>query len=68
MNAVAPGAVKTEMMERFDADELKMLEDEIPIGRLADPEEIASLVYFLALPESSYITGQIISPNGGWHT
>lgn len=68
VNAVAPGAVKTEMMDRFDADELKMLEDEIPVGRLADPEEIASLVYFLALPESSYITGQIISPNGGWHT
>lgn len=68
VNAVAPGAVKTEMMDRFDADELKMLEEEIPVGRLADPEEIASLVYFLALPESSYITGQIISPNGGWHT
>lgn len=68
VNAVAPGAVKTDMMERFGEDELKMLEDEIPVGRLADPEEIASLVYFLALPESSYITGQIISPNGGWHT
>lgn len=68
VNAVAPGAVKTDMMERFGEEELKMLADEIPVGRLADPEEIASLVYFLALPESSYITGQIISPNGGWHT
>lgn len=68
VNAVAPGAVKTDMMERFGEEELKMLADEIPLGRLADPEEIASLVYFLALPESSYITGQIISPNGGWHT
>ena len=34
----------------------------------ATPEEIASLVYFLALPESGYINGQIISPNGGWLT
>ncbi len=41
---------------------------EIPVGRFAQPDEIASLVYFLALPESAYITGQIISPNGGWLT
>ncbi|RCX12694.1 3-oxoacyl-[acyl-carrier protein] reductase [Fontibacillus phaseoli] len=68
VNAVAPGAVKTEMMARFDAEELKQLEEEIPAGRLASPEEISSLVYFLALPESGYITGQIISPNGGWVT
>lgn len=56
------------MMERFGAEEIRMLEEEIPAGRLASPEEIASLVYFLALPESGYITGQIISPNGGWLT
>lgn len=68
VNAVAPGAVKTEMMARFDAEEMRQLEEEIPAGRLASPEEIASLVYFLALPESGYITGQIISPNGGWVT
>ncbi|MUG45623.1 elongation factor P 5-aminopentanone reductase [Paenibacillus woosongensis] len=68
VNAVAPGAVKTDMMERFTAEEIRMLEEEIPAGRLASPEEIASLVYFLALPESGYITGQIISPNGGWLT
>ncbi|AZS16046.1 3-oxoacyl-ACP reductase FabG [Paenibacillus motobuensis] len=68
VNAVAPGAVKTDMMDRFDAEELKQLEEDIPVGRLAAPEEISSLVYFLALPESSYITGQIISPNGGWVT
>ncbi|GAA0134215.1 SDR family oxidoreductase [Paenibacillus sp. YSY-4.3] len=68
VNAVAPGAVKTDMMERFAAEEIRMLEEEIPAGRLASPEEIASLVYFLALPESGYITGQIISPNGGWLT
>ncbi|MNM76637.1 3-oxoacyl-[acyl-carrier-protein] reductase FabG [compost metagenome] len=68
VNAVAPGAVQTDMMASFEEAELRRLEEEIPAGRLATPEEIASLVYFLALPESGYITGQIISPNGGWIT
>ncbi|MNY79317.1 3-oxoacyl-[acyl-carrier-protein] reductase FabG [compost metagenome] len=65
---MAPGAVHTDMMASFEEAELRRLEEEIPAGRLAAPEEIASLVYFLALPESGYITGQIISPNGGWIT
>ncbi len=68
VNAVAPGAVNTAMLNNLQEDELRMLEDEIPAGRLASPEEVASLVYFLALPESGYITGQVISPNGGWIT
>lgn len=68
VNAVAPGAVKTDMMADFDDEELRLIEEEIPLGRLGSPEEIASLVYFLALPESGYITGQVISPNGGWLT
>lgn len=68
VNAVAPGAVKTAMLNHLEGEELRMLEEDIPAGRLATAEEIASLVYFLALPESGYITGQIISPNGGWIT
>jgi len=68
VNAVAPGAVDTLMMANFDSEEKAALENEIPVGRFAQPDEIASLVYFLALPESGYITGQIISPNGGWLT
>lgn len=68
VNAVAPGAVDTEMMATFDGEELNALRSEIPAGRLGQPDEIASLVYFLALPESGYITGQVISPNGGWVT
>ncbi|MFD1952931.1 elongation factor P 5-aminopentanone reductase [Paenibacillus thailandensis] len=68
VNAVAPGVVDTDMMGGFDERDRAALEQEIPLGRFAQPDEIASLVYFLALPESSYITGQIISPNGGWHT
>ncbi|MFC4103502.1 elongation factor P 5-aminopentanone reductase [Paenibacillus xanthanilyticus] len=68
VNAVAPGAVDTVMLDNLNAGEKEALESEIPLGRFAQPEEIASLVYFLSLPESSYITGQIISPNGGWLT
>lgn len=68
VNAVAPGAVDTSMLSHLQADEVRMLEDEIPAGRLAQPDEISSLVYFLALPESGYINGQVISPNGGWVT
>ncbi|MDO7905767.1 SDR family oxidoreductase [Paenibacillus sp. JX-17] len=68
VNAVAPGAVETSMLDHLAEDELQMLSDEIPAGRLAKPDEISSLVYFLALPDSGYITGQVISPNGGWVT
>ncbi|NGP62632.1 SDR family oxidoreductase [Paenibacillus thiaminolyticus] len=68
VNAVAPGAVDTDMMKHLDTSERNALEEDIPAGRLGTPNEIASLVYFLALPESSYITGQVISPNGGWQT
>lgn len=68
VNAVAPGVVDTYMMDGFNLEEKAALQQEIPAGRFGSAEEIASLVYFLSLPESSYITGQIISPNGGWHT
>lgn len=68
VNAVAPGAVDTVMLDNLNDGEKSALESEIPAGRFAQPDEIASLVYFLALPESAYITGQVISPNGGWHT
>jgi 3-oxoacyl-[acyl-carrier protein] reductase len=68
VNAVAPGVVETSMNNHLDSAEKQALKDEIPVGRFAQPDEIASLVYFIALPESSYITGQIISPNGGWLT
>lgn len=68
VNAVAPGIVKTTMNDHLSPEEQHDLQDDIPAGRFAEPAEIASLVYFIALPESGYITGQIISPNGGWLT
>lgn len=68
VNAVAPGAVRTAMLDSLSAEELNDLAEEIPIGRLAEPSEIAETVRFLALPEAAYMTGQILSPNGGWVT
>jgi 3-oxoacyl-[acyl-carrier protein] reductase len=68
VNVVAPGAVAAGMMNEFSQEEIVSIANEIPAGRLASAEEIAALVYFLALPESGYINGQIISPNGGWLT
>ncbi|WP_438432511.1 elongation factor P 5-aminopentanone reductase [Gorillibacterium sp. sgz500922] len=68
VNAVAPGPVDTEMMKGFSDAEKQAIEQEIPAGRFARPDEIASLVYYLSLPESGYITGQIVSASGGWVT
>jgi len=68
VNAVAPGVVDTSMIHHLSEEEWQALMEEIPVGRFAEPDEIASLVYFLSKPESGYITGQIISPNGGWLT
>jgi 3-oxoacyl-[acyl-carrier protein] reductase len=65
VNAVAPGMVKTEMtsnVRNFLGDNLLK---QIPIGRYAEPEEVASLVTYLALPEAEYITGQIMTIDGG---
>lgn len=68
VNAIAPGAVETQMMSQFTEEDKQLLQHEIPMGRLGVPEEIANGVKFLLSNESSYITGQVISINGGWHT
>ncbi|MGG0174588.1 elongation factor P 5-aminopentanone reductase [Gottfriedia acidiceleris] len=68
VNAVAPGAVKTNMLNTFSEDELKEIANEIPMNRLALPSEIANTVNYLISEQSSYITGQILGVNGGWHT
>jgi len=68
VNAIAPGAVDTPMMEGFTSEELEQISFDIPMGRMAKPEEIAASVSFLLSDESSYITGQVLSVNGGWYT
>lgn len=65
VNAVAPGVTDTDMMSAYAPDEIKDITDEIPLGRFASPREIAQSVLFLAGDGGGYITGQVISPNGG---
>lgn len=65
VNAVAPGFIDTDMTKDLDVSELKKL---VPMRRFGKPEEVASLVGFLASPEAAYITGQVISINGGLYT
>jgi 3-oxoacyl-[acyl-carrier protein] reductase len=65
VNAVAPGFVKTDMTEELNEKELVNL---IPMKRFGNAEEVAELVGFLASKQSSYITGQVISINGGLYS
>lgn len=65
VNAIAPGAVNTNMTNEIGKDNLDYLCEDIPMGRLAEPSEIAELVAFMISDKNSYMTGQIISPNGG---
>ncbi|SDY69625.1 3-oxoacyl-[acyl-carrier protein] reductase [Evansella caseinilytica] len=67
VNGVAPGAVRTGMLDHLSADEQAALEEEIPAGRLGTPADIASAVAFLAAEESGYINGHILSVNGAWY-
>lgn len=63
VNAVAPGIIATDMSEgAFDADAIKQL---VPMKRAGQPEEVADLVAFLASDNAAYISGQVISINGG---
>jgi 3-oxoacyl-[acyl-carrier protein] reductase len=65
VNAVAPGFIKTDMTENISEKEMKAL---IPVNRFGTSEEVAHLVAFLVSPESGYITGEVISINGGMYS
>ena len=65
VNAVAPGFIKSDMTRDLNENELKSM---IPLNRFGLPEEVAELVCFLASKKSSYITGEIISINGGLYS
>ena len=63
VNAVAPGLIATDMIDgAFDADAIKKL---VPMQRVGRPQEVADLVGFLASDQAAYISGQVISINGG---
>lgn len=65
VNAVAPGFIKTDMVEGLDEAALKKT---IPANRFGTPEEVAELVGFLVSPHAGYITGNVVSINGGLYT
>lgn len=67
VNAVSPGVIKTDMLAQYSEDELSALAEEIPLGYIAGGREVAEAVLFLSGEGASYITGQVIAVNGGFH-
>lgn len=66
VNCVAPGVIDTEMLDELSSDSLESLAEETPLRRLGKPEDIAELVSFLSSDNASFITGQVISDDGGF--
>lgn len=65
VNCIAPGVIDTEMNGHLDNETKAELCEETPLGRMGTASEVAKLTYFLSTDDSSFITGQVISPNGG---
>lgn len=67
INSVAPGFVNTDLTRQNNTEEeIKNIEKTIPVGRMAEPAEIANLIFFLASGQNTYITGQTILIDGGY--
>ena len=66
VNCVAPGVIDTEMNKALTPEDLKSLADETPLERIGTACDVAKTVLFLASDDASFITGQVISPNGGF--
>ena len=65
VNVVAPGAIKTDMLEKLSEDQIYEYIKSIPLGRLGKPEEIGEIIAFLSSEHASYITGSVIPVDGG---
>lgn len=65
VNCVAPGVIDTEMNAHLSQADLSALAEETPLGRIGTPAEAASAIAFLASDEASFLTGQVVAPNGG---
>ncbi len=66
VNCIAPGIVMTDMTSDLSLEDLDNITSQIPLGRVGSTEDIAKTALFLASDDANYITGQVISPNGGW--
>ncbi len=65
VNCVAPGMIETSMLQAYTAEQLKAIRTAVPMGRFADPAEIAAVIAFLVSDRASYVTGETINVNGG---
>lgn len=65
VNAVAPGMTKTPILESVNDEQMEYLNNSIPIGRLAQPEDIANAALFLVSDDAAYITGEVLLVDGG---
>lgn len=66
VNSIAPGVINTDMLSGYNEEDIDVLVEETPLMRLGTPEDIANCAIFLASDKSNFITGQVISPNGGF--
>ncbi len=66
VNCVAPGVIDTEMNAALGPETMESLREQTPLGCIGTPEQVAKAVLFLAGEDSSFITGQVLSPNGGF--
>ena len=65
VNAIAPGFIDTEMTQRLSENQRQELLSRIPLGRLGSPDDVAAAVAFLASEDAGYITGQVLTVDGG---
>ena len=66
VNAVAPGAISTDMMSEYSKDDVKAIAEETPLGRIGSTKNIADAVYFLSCESAEFITGEVLNVNGGF--
>ena len=65
VNCIAPGLIETSMNDCYSVEDLAAFVEDIPLGRMGNPSEVAELAYFLCSENADYLTGQVISQDGG---